>query len=68
MEQKITRRAWAVIAGSAAAFGQAAVPGAAPAPTDDELRVARERLRQNAEQMAKVKLPMSTEPAVHFKA
>jgi len=32
------------------------------------LRIARERIRNNAGALAKVKLPMATEPAFQFKA
>jgi hypothetical protein len=39
----------------------------APAP-DDELKAARDTIRQNAEQLSKFDLLMSTEPAAHFKA
>jgi hypothetical protein len=34
----------------------------------EELRLARERIRNNAGVLAKVKLPMATEPAFQFKA
>jgi len=40
----------------------------APAAGDADLESARELLRTNLEQIAKVKLPMATEPACHFKA
>jgi hypothetical protein len=48
----------------------AAVPQAAEAqaPADADLESAREVLRTNLQQIAKVKLPMATEPACHFKA
>lgn len=39
-----------------------------PAPTDADLDSARELLRTNEQQIAKVKLPMAIEPAFHFKA
>jgi hypothetical protein len=39
-----------------------------PKNADEELAAARETQRRNAEQLAKVVLPMATEPAVHFKA
>jgi hypothetical protein len=38
------------------------------APGDADLESAREAMRANARQIAKVKLPMATEPAFHFKA
>jgi hypothetical protein len=37
-------------------------------PADADLESARELLRTNVAQIAKVKLPMATEPAFHFKA
>jgi hypothetical protein len=40
-----------------------------PAPSADaDLDSAHELLRSNLQQIAKVKLPMATEPACHFKA
>lgn len=38
------------------------------ASADADLQSARDQMRSNAEQIAKVKLPMATEPAFHFKA
>lgn len=35
---------------------------------NEELNIARDLLRRNAEQLAKVAVPMATEPACHFKA
>ena len=64
MQIKITRRKLAAIAvGTAAA--QAAQE---PAQPENLNELARERLRKNAETLAKVDLPMSTEPAFQFKA
>jgi|HubBroStandDraft_6_1064221.scaffolds.fasta_scaffold333288_2 hypothetical protein len=40
----------------------------APADSDEETRSAHDLMRTNAQALAKVKLPMATEPAVHFKA
>jgi hypothetical protein len=39
-----------------------------PKNPEEELVAARDAQRRNAGEMAKVTLPMSTEPAVHFKA
>lgn len=39
-----------------------------PKNADQELAAARDAQLRNAAEMAKVTLPMSTEPAVHFKA
>jgi hypothetical protein len=50
---------------------QAAIPqasGSQTPPPDADLNSAREQLKSNAQQVAKVKLPMPTEPAFHFKA
>jgi hypothetical protein len=45
------------------------VTEAAPQGSDtDDDRAAREQMRSNMEQLAKVSLPMATEPAVHFRA
>lgn len=64
MQIKITRRKLAAIAvGTAAA--QAAQ---APAQPENLNELAREQLGKNAETLAKVDLPMSTEPAFQFKA
>ena len=43
-------------------------PPPLPKNADEELAAARDAQRGNADLMAKVTLPMSTEPAVHFKA
>ncbi len=69
---KLTRREIAT-ALSASVVLRAQTP-APPVPQnpalspDDELKAARDAIRQNSEQLAKFPLPMSTEPAVHFKA
>ncbi|HLJ15659.1 MAG TPA: hypothetical protein VKV15_14255 [Bryobacteraceae bacterium] len=64
MDMKLTRRGLAaVLAGSATLAAQI------PAPTpQDALQTARERIEDNARQLAKVPLPMATGPAFHFKA
>jgi hypothetical protein len=53
-----------------ALIASAAIPVAAQTPTgaDEETLSAHEALRMNAEQLAKVEIPIATEPAVHFKA
>jgi hypothetical protein len=38
------------------------------APANADLESARDLLRANLQQIGKVKLPMATEPAFHFKA
>lgn len=64
--KSITRRNLVMIAAALPAAGQQ--PAAAPATPDDELKSARQNFRSAAEQLAKVKLPMATEPATRFKA
>ena len=57
----LTRRDLAlVLAVPAALTGQAQ-------PPVDELEASRAQIRQNAERLAKVELPLTTEPAVHFR-
>jgi hypothetical protein len=51
----------------AAAAPQAGI-SQAPAQGDADLESARELLRSNLAQIAKVKFPLATEPACHFKA
>ena len=68
---KLTRREIAAaLSASAVLLGQAPAPPVPPNPLspDDELKAARDSIRQNSEQLAKFPLPMSTEPAVRFKA
>ena len=38
-----------------------------PQNPDEELKAARDSIRQNSEQLGKFPLSMSTEPAAHFK-
>jgi len=65
---KFTRREIATaLSTSAALLAQSPSPPL-PQNPDDELKAARESNRQNSEQLAKFPLPMSTEPAAHFKA
>jgi hypothetical protein len=52
---------------AAAAAAQSGI-SQTPPPSDADLQSAREQMRTNAQQIAKVKLPMATEPAFHFKA
>ena len=42
--------------------------GVAQTPADADLESAREVMKTNTAQIAKVKLPIATEPAFHFKA
>jgi hypothetical protein len=64
----VTRRTLAqLFAATAVVPLTEAAPQASDAQSDDD-RSARELLRSNAQQLAKVALPMATEPACHFKA
>ncbi len=63
----VTRRSLARMLAAAAAATQTS--GAqTPQPADADMQSARDQMRANAEQIAKVKLPMATEPAFQFKA
>jgi hypothetical protein len=66
----ITRRKVARMLVATTAVAGVAIPaeGQAPADSDEETRSAHDLMRSNAQALAKVKLPMATEPAVHFKA
>jgi len=61
----LTRRSLAGMLAVAAVAPQAGVSQTQP---NADLESARELLRTNLALIAKVKLPMATEPAVHFKA
>ncbi|HVP00693.1 MAG TPA: hypothetical protein VMT15_21630 [Bryobacteraceae bacterium] len=63
----LTRRSLAK-ALAAAAVVRPSAPAQSAAQTDADLQSARDQLRSNIQQIAKVKLPMATEPAFHFKA
>ena len=62
----VTRRSLAKLLAAAAVVQKTEAQTAAPG--DADLQTAREQMRANADQIAKVKLPMATEPAFHFKA
>ena len=69
MARAFTRREIATaMAGSAVLAAQSVNQAALPQNADEELKAARDLIRQNLEQLAKFPLPMATEPAVHFKA
>jgi hypothetical protein len=68
LETRFTRRTLgAVLATSVVVLAQTP---ASPLPSnpDEELKVVRDAIRQNSEALAKVEVPMSAEPAVHFRA
>lgn len=69
---RLTRRQLAAALPAATLSASALLAQAPNAPIpqtpDEELKAAREGIQRTAEQLAKFDLPMSTEPAVHFKA
>jgi hypothetical protein len=69
---KLTRREIATaLSASAVLLAQAPalpIPQNSVLSPDDELKAARDSIRQNSEQLAKFPLPISTEPATRFKA
>lgn len=68
MSKKLTRREIAAALSTTALLrGQTQNTPSAPSP-DEELKVARDAIRQNSQQLAQFPLPIATEPATHFKA
>jgi hypothetical protein len=66
---KLTRRQLVATLAPAAALAQtAASPQTAPASPADELSAAQARLKANSEALARLQVPMETEPAFQFKA
>ena len=65
----LTRREIATVLATSAVLA-AQSPNVPPLPQnpDEELKAARDLVRRNIEQLARFPLPMTTEPAVHFKA
>jgi hypothetical protein len=68
MSTKLTRRELAAVISTSAVLLAQTPTSPLPSNPDEELKAVRETLRLNSEQLAKVELPMSTEPAVHFRA
>lgn len=73
MALTFTRRALAGIAAAAAlgkreAAAQSPQASALPANPEEELTAVRAQNKANMEQIAKIALPLATEPATHFKA
>ena len=68
MSIKLTRRETVLgLSASAVLLAQTPSPPL-PSNPDEELKAARDQIQQNLQQLDKVPMPMSTEPAVHFKA
>jgi hypothetical protein len=64
--KKLTRRNLAGAVLSAAAAARAA--GQTQPAAEDDLKLARERLKATADVLSRREIPMSTEPAFQFKA
>lgn len=64
---KLTRRELVAALGPAAALAQT-VSNTTPATPADELKAAQMRLKANSEALAKLSVPIETEPAFHFGA
>jgi len=64
----VTRRKLARMLAMSAAVPVAIAQTPAAPDSDDNLKSARDQMRNNAQRLAKVSLPMSTEPAFLFKA
>ena len=68
MSIKLTRRETVLgLSASAVLLAQTPAPPL-PVNPDEELKAVRDQIQQNLQQLDKVPLEMSTEPAVHFKA
>ena len=68
MNRKITRRRAVALAAVAAAPAGAQQAPPIPSTPEDERKAALAQFKSGAGAIAKVALPMATEPAVHFKA
>ncbi len=67
MHRRITRRHLVALAAALPAAAQTP-PAPIPANPEEERKAVLALFRTNGETLAKVTLPMSTEPATHFKA
>ena len=63
----LTRRELVLTAAAASAATPQTQQVPLPAKADEELQAAREQRRQAANRLGQTAVPMSTEPAVHFK-
>lgn len=68
MSKKITRRDLASVLGSVAGIATVRAQSPPPNQPEDPNVAAKEQLRKNSGALSKFDLPMSTEPAFHFKA
>jgi hypothetical protein len=67
MPTKVTRRQLAIGIASVRVLAAQAPAPSAPKTPEEELQAALEQTRQNAQALARVELPMTTEPAFTFK-
>lgn len=65
---KLTRRELAAALSSSAVLLAQAPNAPLPSNPEEELKVAKDLLRGNLQQVGRYEIPMSTEPATHFKA
>lgn len=63
----VTRRKLAQMLAAGVPIAAAPAQTPAPAEADDDLKIQREQMHNNAQQLGKVALPMATEPAFHFR-
>ena len=68
MPSKITRRELAAAVTASTALLAQQPPAPLPQNPEEELKAARDQIHQASELLAKFDIPMSIEPAVHFKA
>jgi hypothetical protein len=68
MSTKLTRRELAAALSTSAILRAQTPAPPIPSNADEELKAVKDTIRQNSEQLAKVDLPMSIEPAVQFRA
>jgi len=68
MSLKMTRRDLAAVLGSAASVAMVRAQNPPASQPEDLNAAAKDQLRKDREAMAKVDLPMPTEPAFQFKA
>jgi hypothetical protein len=64
---EVTRRKLALTLAATAAIPTIAI-AQPPSASDEETQSAHDLMRTNSQALAKVKLPMTTEPPFHFKA
>jgi hypothetical protein len=68
MSTKLTRRETVLGLGTSAVLLAQTPNPALPSNPDEELKAVRDQIQQNLQQLDKVPMPMSTEPAARFKA